>query len=94
MVAHTAKEALRNDELKRGGKKRSGDAKLEKPCDRADCVIRVKCREEKPTGKRGSDGDFCGFLIADFSDEDDVGVLSQKRAQTCGKGKTNLRLYL
>src|SRR5262249_32174349 len=37
---------------------------------------------------------FSGFVVADFADEDHVGVVTQNAAQAGGEGQTDLRVHL
>ena len=45
-------------------------------------------------GERGLDGDFSRFQVADFADQNDVGILTQERAQGCGEVQADLLLHL
>jgi hypothetical protein len=44
-------------------------------------VVRVQRRQHEVTGQRGLDRDLDGLGVADLTDQDDVGVLAQDRAQ-------------
>ena len=48
--------------------------------------------EHLMAGEGGFDGNFGGFLIADFADHDDVGVLPQNGAQGVGERQADLLL--
>ena len=41
-------------------------------------------------GLRGADGDFGGFDVADFADEDDVGIVPEDAAQAGGERETDV----
>src|SRR5262245_26565001 len=51
-------------------------------------------RENHVSGKGGFDGDFGSFEVTDFSDQDDVGILTKKRAEGSSKVETDLFLHL
>ena len=46
------------------------------------------------SGQRGVDGNFRGFVVADFADHNDVGVLAQQRPQAVGKSVADFRVDL
>ena len=50
--------------------------------------------EYKVPCQRGLDGNFSGFQIPDFSNQDYIWVLPYDRAQSFGKGKINFWIYL
>ena len=42
--------------------------------------------QHQVTGQRGLDGDLSGFKIADFTEHDDVGILTQERPESLAEG--------
>ena len=57
-------------------------------------VVGVQGREHEVTGERGLDGDLRGLVVADLTDEHDVGVGAQDRAQRGGEGQPGLGVDL
>ena len=57
-------------------------------------VVGVQRREHEVTGERGLDRDVDGLGVADLTDQDDVGVLTQDRPQRAGEGQPALRVDL
>ena len=57
-------------------------------------AVGVQSAEHKVSGEGGLDGDFGGFKIADFADENDVGILAEEGAQGGGKVEADLLLHL
>ena len=53
-------------------------------------VVGVQRREYQVTGERGLDGDFRRLDVTNFAHENDVGIMSQNRAQPAGKGQSRL----
>src|SRR6185369_10488131 len=51
-------------------------------------------RENEVTSESGFDRDFSSFEVANFTDENDVWILAQKRTQRGGKVQTDLFLHL
>ena len=49
-------------------------------------ALRVQRAENQVAGRGGGDGQFDGFQVAHFADEDDVRVFAQRAAQRGGKG--------
>src|SRR5439155_6716656 len=57
------------------------DAHVHQAVDRAGRVVGVKRRQHEVSGQRGLDGNFSRFEVSNLTDENDVRVLAQKRAQ-------------
>ena len=70
------------------------DAHLGQPGDGARRVVGVQGREHQVAGERGLDGDLAGLVVADLTDQDDVGVGAQDRAQAGGEVRPALLLRL
>ena len=45
--------------------------------------------QDEVSGEGGLDGDACGFLVPNFSDHDDVGVLSEDVSEAMGEGESD-----
>jgi len=52
-------------------------------------IAPVKSAEDTVPGETGPQGDGGGFGVADFPEEDDVGILAQIGPEGCGKGPAN-----
>ena len=74
-------ETLRADQIHRARDEKRLDPHVHQSVDRARRVVGVQRREHEVAGQRGLDRDFRRFEVADFADEDDVGVLPQKGSQ-------------
>ena len=46
------------------------------------------------TGQCRVNSYFSRFFVADFTDHNDIGVLTQKRPERCGKSYTRKQIYL
>ena len=90
--AGLAHQPLRDDERQRGGDQERLGAHVEQPGDGADRVVGVQGREHEVTGQRGLQRQPRGLAVPDLTDQDDVGVLAQDRAQTGGERQTGLFL--
>ncbi|MFM1945379.1 MAG: hypothetical protein RI897_4361 [Verrucomicrobiota bacterium] len=90
MSADTADEAL-GDGADEGGADEEGfDAHFEEAGDGGDAVVGMEGREDEVAGLGGADGDFGGFRIADFADEDDIGVMAEDGAEAAGEGQADI----
>ena len=61
------------------------DADIDEAGDGTWGIVGVECAENQVSGEGGLDGDFGGFRIADFTDEDDVRGLAQHGADDSGE---------
>ena len=84
--ADAAEEALGEDSQERAGDEVGFDADVEQAGDCTGGVVGVEGGEDEVACEGCLDGELCGFGIADFADEDDIGVLAEQRAETCGEG--------
>src|SRR5688500_6997291 len=50
-------------------------------------------REDKVAGKRRFNGDHARYSVSDFTDHDDVRVLTEHTAQSGGKGEPGPRVH-
>ena len=85
--ADFADQALGDDAFDGGGHQERFEAQVQQTGDGAGGVVGVQGAEDQVAGERGLHGDFGGFLVADFADQDDVGVLAQHAAQDAGEGQ-------
>ena len=63
------------------------DLHVEEPPDDVDNVVGVNRREHEVTRQGRLDRDLCRLLVPDLADHDLVGVVTQDRAKTAGKGQ-------
>ena len=94
MDAQPAKQALCDRPLERGCNLEWLNADIDESSDSAGRIDRVQRRQHEVTRQRRLCRDRCRFLVADFADEDDVGVLTQDRTQRCCKRQAGLLVYL
>src|SRR5207244_10151107 len=83
-----------DDAFQRGGDEEWLEAKVQQSGDGAGGVVGMQRGEDQMAGERGLHGNFGGFFIADFADENDVGVLTQHRAENAAEGQFDLGLDL
>ena len=57
-------------------------------------AVGVQRGKHQVAGESGLDGDFRGFKVADFADQNDVGILPQEGAQRGGKVQADLFFHL
>ncbi len=72
--------------MKAGGDDVWLDAEVEQAEHAADRLARVDGAEDQVPGHAGLHGDARGLGVADFADEDNVGVLPQNAAEQRGEG--------
>ena len=61
----------------------------------SDCarrIVGVQRGIDEVTGKRGADGDVRGLAIANFTDHDDVGILTDDVPHSGGERQADLRI--
>ena len=63
------------------------DAHVHEPRQRAGGVVGVQGGKNHVAGERCLHGDLRGFLVADFADEHDVGIVAQNRAQPAAESQ-------
>ena len=78
----------------RAGDQERLDAHVEQPRDGAGGVVGVQRAEDQVAGQRGLDGDLGRLQVADFADQDDVGVVPQDGPQARGEGQADLAVDL
>jgi hypothetical protein len=79
--ARPADEALREDGHQRRRDEERLHAEVQQPGDRSRRIVGVHRAEEEMPGLGRFQRDVRGLVVADLSDENDVGVLPQDRAQ-------------
>ena len=88
--ADHAHQALGEDGFERRGHEIRLDPHIHQPGHGAGGIVGVQRREDQVPGQRGLDGDLRRLVIADFADEDDVGVVTQNRPQAAGERQSRL----
>src|ERR1700739_2736366 len=86
-------QALGEDAVERGDEVVGLDPHVEEAAQHVDHIVGVDGGEDEVSGQRGVDGDLGGFLVADFADEDLVGIVAQNRAKAAGKRQALLFIY-
>jgi hypothetical protein len=92
--AKAADKALAEDPKEASGQKIGWDAQIDQARDGSKGVVGVKGGENQVACEGGTDHEFCSLLIARFSDEDDIGILTQESPETGRKGQTDLFVHL
>ena len=88
MRAQDTHETLREHRFQRRGDKIRLDPHVHEAGQCPGGVIRVQCREYEVAGQGRLHGDLGRLLIANFADEDDIGIVTEYRTQAAGKGQT------
>ena len=75
---------------------RSGRARphVEQTGDSTGGIVGVEGTKDQVSSERGLNGYLSCFAIANFSHHNDVGVLTENRSQTVGKGQIDARVHL
>ena len=94
MRAETADQALSQHRLHRGRDQIALDAHVDEARDRGRCAVGVERRKDQVTGERRLNRDLGCFRVANLSDHDDVGVLTQNGAQRVREVHTDRGLHL
>src|SRR5947207_10102843 len=90
MFAKHAHETLREDRFERRGHQIGLDTHVHKPGDRARRVVRVQRGKNQMAGQRRLHGNLGGLLIANFADENHIGIVAQNRAQSARESQPGL----
>ena len=80
--AEAAQEALSHADGQSGCDDFWIDVEVDETRKSSGSGICVQCREDEVAGERRVDGDVSRLVVADFTDHDDVGVLTHRRTQT------------
>ena len=89
-LADLAREPLRHDETERRGEEEGGNAHVGQPRDAFRGAVRVQRAQHQVPGQRRPHRDLGRLLVAHLTDEDDVGVVTQERAEGRREGATDL----
>ena len=93
VFADGADEALGQDAIERGDEVVGFDAHIQEAAEDVDDVVGVDGGENKVAGEGRVDGDLRRLLVADFADEDLVGVVAQDGAEAAREGEALLFVY-
>ena len=94
VLANAADQALSADQVDRGCHQEWLNAHVHQAGDGFRSAVGVQRGEHKVAGESGLDGDFSGFKVSDFADQNDVGILAQEGSQGSGKVQADLLLHL
>ena len=83
--ADHAHESLREHRVDRARDEIRRDVEVEQTRERRRRVVGVQRRQHEVSRERRLGGDLRRLGVADFADENDVGILSQQRAQRAGE---------
>ena len=76
-----SQKPLRHDTDHRRGNHKGLYIHIQQPYQPADTIFGVKCCQDFVPCQSRLDGNFCGKMIADFPDDDNIGVLPQNMSQ-------------
>ena len=94
LLADLTRETLGQHEVDRSGHQERLDAHVQQTGDRARRVVGVERRQDQVTRQRGLDGNLRGLEVSNLTDHDDVGVLTQERAQCRGEVQADVFVHL
>ncbi len=80
-LANAAHQSLRANQVDRSRNQEGLNAHVHQAGDRLRRAVGMQRGKHQVAGEGGLDGDFRGFKVADFADQDDVGILPQESAQ-------------
>lgn len=63
---------------------------VQKALERAPGITPVKGAENTVAGKAGAQGDFSRFVVPDFPDKDNIGILAKVGAERLWKGPADV----
>ena len=92
--ANAAHQALRANQVHRSRHQERLNTHVHQAADGGGRVIGVQGGKHQVAGERGFHGDFRRFKVANFADQNDVGVLPQEGAQRRGEIQPDLILHL
>src|SRR6185437_3690265 len=93
-LADTPDQSLSADQMHRGRNQEGLNAHVHETGNRFGSAVGVQSRKYQVARERSLDRDLRGFEVSNFADQDDVGVLPQKRAQCGRKVQTDLFFHL
>lgn len=82
-------ETLRTSEKDRRTDQERFDSHIVEPRDGTGGIVGVQSGEHLVTGESRFDGDIGGFVVANFPDHDDVGILAEDGAEGIGEAETD-----
>src|SRR5713226_42799 len=88
--ADQAHKALRQDAIESRDKVVRVDPHIQESPKYVDNIIRVNRREDEVACERRLNGDLCRLHIANFSDHDLVGIVTQNRPKTARESQSLL----
>ena len=88
--ADATHQALGQHQVERRGDVERLDTHVHQTSNRLGSRVGVQGREDEVTGEGGLDGDATRLQVSNFSQHDDVGVLTKKRLQRGGEGHPDL----
>src|SRR6266404_6095899 len=91
---NTAYQALRANQVQRGGHEEGLDAHVHQPADGGRSVVGVEGGQHQVAGERSLDRDLRRFKVANLTDQDDVGILAKESAERGGEVQADLLLHL
>ena len=92
--AYAPHQPLRDDPVHGGGDHVPRRTHVEQAVDGRDRVDGVQRRKYQVAGHRTAQPDLDRLAVAHFADQDDVGILAQRRAQNSREIQTDLRHHL
>src|SRR5208282_4673925 len=94
VFANSSNQALGADQVDRGRHQEGLNAHVHQARDGFGRAVGVQSGKNQVAGESGFDGNFSGFKVADFADQNNVGILPQKGAQGRCEVQSNLLLHL
>ena len=94
MLAKGADQSLGHDCLDRAGDQKRLHSHVDQTGVSRCRVVGVQGAEDQMPGERGLNGVFGGFQVADFADQNDIGVVPQNAAQGSAEGQSDFGMDL
>lgn len=85
-----ADEALRDNTFNGARTEIRLDPHVNETCKGTRGIVRMQSAEDQVPGERGLNGALRSFVVTNFTDEDDVRVVTQNASQTGGESQTDL----
>ncbi len=92
--ANAAYEALRADQIDRSGYQERLNTHVHQTADGGRRIVGVQGGKHQVPGERGFDCNFRRLKVADFADENDVGILAQEGTQRGCEVQADLLFHL
>src|SRR5690606_5335003 len=87
-------QSLCDHALEAGADQVGFDAHVDQAGDGAGGVVGVEGAQHQVAGEGGAHGDVGGFAVADFADQDDVGVVAEDGAEDVGERQSDFGVDL